>query len=195
MQATALVLMTLGSFIAALNWLYLFLTWYTGRFHSTIPLLGGFSLCMGMLLLPATRPWAWTAMLLDYSMIVFLFVLPRIVNELWSTSQVNLLEEYIGQLGIKTIHLRLFRKNIFILKQRIRRGHGKYCFMELSRVGEWEREGDRLLLRLNEGSAVLESSPGIASESLRLARDFAGHEGSELSLAGIDLKLTYKRTA
>jgi hypothetical protein len=57
-QAIALTLMALGGLFAALNWLYLYLTWYTGRFHSSIPLIGGVLLCVGMLLIPATRPYA-----------------------------------------------------------------------------------------------------------------------------------------
>jgi hypothetical protein len=193
LQTIALVLMTLGGLIAAMNWLSIFQSWRTGRFHSAIPLIGGLFLCVGMLLLPSTRPYAWAALPLDYGTIITVFALPYLVYMFWSVSRFNLLEEYTGQLGIQTVHLRLFRRSIFILEQHIQRERGEYGIMQQSLVGEWEREGDRLMLRLKEGTAVLESSPGLTSESLRPTQNFPSHEGTELSLAGIDLHLKYKR--
>ena len=183
-QAIALTLMALGGLFAALNWLYLYLTWYTGRFHSSIPLIGGVLLCVGMLLIPATRPYAWAAVLLDFGTITFVFGLPYLVGEFWSTNRFNLLQEYTGRLGIKTVHLRLFRKHIFTLKQNFQRECG---LASVGTIGEWKQEMSHLLLRMGAESAVFELSSDGDSELLRQMRGFPSYEGTELSLAGMEL--------
>jgi hypothetical protein len=187
----ALTLMVLGGLIAAFNWLYVYLTLYTGRFHSSVPLIGGVLLCVGMLLLPVTRPYPWAAVLLDFGTIGSVLALPHLVRDSWNTSRFNLLEEYTRRFGIKTVQLRLFRKRIFTIEQSIRRGeHG---LAGAGSSGEWEREGDRLILRLDGESAVFEPSSGIGSDSLRQRLGFSRYEGTDFSLAGIDLRLKYKR--
>lgn len=193
LQSLAVGLMALGGFVAALNWLYLFQTWYTGRFHSPIPLIGGLFLCVGMLLLSATRPYAWTVVFIDYGTAVSLLGLPYLVGELWRNSRFNLLEEYTGQLDNKTVHLRLFRRGVFTLNQHFRREPGGYGGLGIGTIGEWERERGKLLLRRGEQSAVLESSLDGESASLRLTNDFADYEGREWSLAGIVLRRTYRK--
>src|SRR5579884_1002293 len=144
LQSLALGLMGLGGFVAALNWFSLFQSWYTGRFHSAIPLIGGLFLCMGMLLLPATRPYAWAAVFLDYGTAICLLVPPYLVRELWRMSRFNLLEEYTGQLSNKIVHLRLFRRGIFTLNQQFRRGREEPGSVSARTTGGWEREGGRL---------------------------------------------------
>jgi hypothetical protein len=190
LQTIALVLMTLGGLIAAMNWLSIFQSWRTGRFHSAIPLIGGLFLCVGMLLLPSTRPYAWAALPLDYGTIITVFALPYLVYMFWSVSRFNLLEEYTGQLGIQTVHLRLFRRSIFTIEQHF---HREYGMTSVETTGEWEREQGRLLLRRGGQSAVLVSSLDVEPESLRLTNGFPDHEGTELSLADIELRLIYKR--
>jgi hypothetical protein len=190
LQVIALVLMTLGGLIAAMNWLTIFQSWRTGRFCSAIPLIGGLFLGVGMLLLPSTRPYAWAAAPLDYGTVITVLSLPYIVYMFWSVSRFNLLEEYTGQLGIQTVHLRLFRRRIFTIEQHF---HREYGMTSVGTTGEWEREQGRLLLRRGGQSAVLVSSLDGEPESLRLTNGFPDREGTELSLADIELRLIYKR--
>ena len=189
----AVGLMALGGLVSLLNWLTLLQTWRTGRFCSPVPLLGTLSLAAGMLLYPATRPYAWVAVPADYGTLTLLFALPYLAGELWSTSRFNLLEEYAGTRGARTVRLRLFRRGVFTLEQRIRRQPGECGLLRLGTIGTWQRDGGRLLLRMGEQSAVFEAPPARA-ETLRQTAGFPGYEESaELSLGGIDLLLEYRR--
>ena len=194
LQVIALVLMSLGGFIAVANWLSIYLSWYTGRFHSPIPVIGGLFLFVGMFLLPAMRLWSWTAVLLDYGTMGLLIASPYIIADLWSTSRFNLLEEYIGRNGNKTVHLRLFRKGIFALEVSIQLDRNEVGVTGAGTTGTWKRESGRLLLQRDGESAVLERSPGIASESLEQVIGFPAHKGTELSLAGAQLHLKFRRS-
>ena len=186
--------MGLGGLIALMNWLSIYQTWRTGRFCSPIPLIGGAFLAGGMLLLPGTRPYTWTAVILDYGTLVVLIALPWIVGEFWRTSRYNLLEEYVADHGIKTVYLRLFRKGVFTIEQHFRRQTGESGLISAGTIGEWKRERDRLMLRLDGQSAEFESLPGIESEGLRQVVGFPDYESNgDLALAGIELRIRYKR--
>jgi hypothetical protein len=137
-----------------------------------------------MLLMPATRPFAWAGVLLDPGTFLFVRALPRIASELWSTSRFNLLQEYTGRLGIKTVHLRLFRKHIFTLEQNFQREYG---LASIGRIGEWKQEINHILLHMGAESAVFELSSDGDSELLRQLHGFPSYEGTELSLAGMEL--------
>jgi hypothetical protein len=65
---------------------------------------------------------------------------------------------------------------------------------QLGTIGKWEREGDRLVLRLDGQSAEFETLPTLEPRGLRQVVGFSGFENSEeLSLAGIELRLRYGR--
>jgi hypothetical protein len=49
----------LGAAFSLLNWVYVYLSWRTGRSHSLIPLIGGVCLLIGALLVPSLHPFAW----------------------------------------------------------------------------------------------------------------------------------------
>src|ERR1700682_682609 len=110
LQKLAITLIALGSTFTLFNWLMLYLTWRTGRFHSPIALLGGFPLALGLLWFPATRVFSSAPLILDWGSLTLLLALPCIVNELWSTNRFNLLEEYEGHRDGRTARLRLFRR-------------------------------------------------------------------------------------
>ncbi len=109
-ETTAGLLLALGCWLSLLNWSALFLSWWSGKFHSAIPLVGGFCLGAGALLLPALRPYAWVAVFLDWGTLVVVVSLPWLVREVWATCGFNLMEEYIGVKGRTTVRLRLFRR-------------------------------------------------------------------------------------
>ncbi len=196
LQGFATGLMTLGGLVALLNWLALFQTWRTGRFCSGIPLFGGLFLGVGMLLLPTLRPFAWLALVLDFSgtLMFLLFGLPVVVIEVWKTSRFNLLEEYAGQLGKKCVQLRLFRKGVFTLKRQFHRKPGELGLMGVSAIGTWEREGSRIMLSLYGNPVIFEVLPDTEHEAIRLQSGVCGYDNSELSLAGMELRLKTRRT-
>jgi hypothetical protein len=149
-----------------------------------------------MLLIPTTRPYAWAAVLVDYGTLTLLLALPRIIAETWSTSRYNLVEEYIGDRGIKTVHLRLFRKGVFAIEQRFRRQAGDFGLIEGGTIGKWERKGDRLTLCRDGQSVEFETVTTIEIEGLQQLVGFADYEGNaDLSLADIVLRMRCRRAA
>ncbi len=66
---------------------------------SIIPLVGGFCLGTGALLLPSLRPYAWAAVLPDWGTLVVVVSHSWLVREVWATCWFNLMEEYIGVKG------------------------------------------------------------------------------------------------
>jgi len=195
-ERAAIVLLVLGGLISLANWLALYQTHRTGRSHSTVPLLGAALLGAGMWLLPRTRPYAWIAVFLDRGTLVLFLALPRLADEVWSTSRFNLLKEYVGQRGIKTVYLRLFRKGVFTLKQRFQRPRGEGGIIQTSSKGKWRRDGNRLILELGSESAVFEALPSMGREALQQSAGFPRYEShDELSLGGMSLTVRQRRTA
>jgi hypothetical protein len=189
-------LVGLGGVVALLNWLSLYQTWRSGRLCSAIPLIGGLFLAGGLLLLPATRPFAWLAVILDYGTIVFFLGLPGFVGEVWSTSRFNLRAEYVGRRGNKTVWLRLFRGGVFTLEQQFARARGECGLMRAGTIGTWRREEDRLVLSLNGGdSAIFEPPAGRSEEAIVQGSGFRNYGDGELSLAGVELRLKFRRGA
>jgi hypothetical protein len=192
----AVLLLSLGGLFALLNWLALFQTWRTGRFCSGIPLIGTACLGAGALLLPSTRPYAWAVLLLDFSALLFLVAIPHIAKEAYETSRFNLLEEYVGERGNKTVCLRLFRKNIFTLRQDFRRTSDEDGVVQLSTIGRWDREEQRLKLRFGEDCALFEAQSEGGSEIWRQVSGFWAYEREpERSLQAIDMRLTQRRAS
>lgn len=127
----------------------------TGRFRSTVPIVGAGFLAGGFFLIPATRPVAWVGFFLDPGTWDLLLALPKVFGEMWSTSRFNLLEEYGGQRERVTATLRLFRGGVFTLVQRIARGPEEPGVTGAGSLGRWRREGERLMLETTEGMTVV----------------------------------------
>jgi hypothetical protein len=188
-HVAALALMTVGSLLAVVNWFTLYQTWRSGRFCSAIPLFGAFLLGAGMLLLPSTRPFAWLAAILDYGTLILIVSLPRLVNEFWKTSRFNLLEEFRGERGNKTVRLRLFRNGVFTLEQHFIRPPGECGLTGASTCGTWAREQGLLVLSQGGDSSVFESVSGTNCQAICQTTGFRADDNGELSLADVKLKL------
>lgn len=190
----AVVLMGFGGLIALANWLSLYQSYRTGRSCSPIPFVGAIFLGSGMLILPETRPFAWVALILDFSTLFFLIAVPKLITQLLATSRFNLLEEYVGEQGNKSVQLRLFRKNISVIKQSIRRNPGDFGMMELSMVGTWKWDGNRLHVSMGETFGTFELLAGRSPEAIVQISGFQCYEDDELSLSGIELVLRSRKT-
>ena len=171
------------------------------RTPSVVPFIGGMLGYVGLRAssVEVISNYAWLALLLDvgcgpYLVLAVTFLLP----EIWSTSRFNLLREYLGQQGIKTVYLRLFRRGIFTIQLHFQRPPGELGLTQRGAVGKWHRHGGRLTLQRDaEGeSAVFEVVPGAPWETLRQFVGFPSWENShESSLASIDFVLTNRRGA
>lgn len=108
MQIIATTLIVLGGLLCFANWMSVLQSILTKKFHSAVPFFGAGLLGSGMLLLPATRHWAWLAILLDYGTLAFIIALPHLIRESWNTSQFNLLHDYSGKIENKSVRLCYF---------------------------------------------------------------------------------------
>ncbi len=192
----AAVLMTLGGLLALANWWSVIWSNVTKRFHSAVPFVGAALLGAGMLMLPTTRAYTWTALILDYGTLAFLLASPRLIREVWSTSHINLICEYLGEKGMKTVHLRLFRRGIFTIRLRLDRPPGECGLTSTGTIGTWQREGARLELHTERESAVFDVIRDRPTEVLRQSAGFTTWESShELSLANIEFVTKEKHAA
>jgi hypothetical protein len=184
----------LGAFFSLMNWAYLLAALRSGRFHSPIPLVGAICLGFGALLLPVFRWYAWAAVLLDIGTLAFLVALPRIAQELWATSRFNLLEEFVGQRGVTTVRLNLFRRGVFTLNWDRKRSPGEFGLIGMGNVGIWGKEMDMLVLRIGDARAVFRLLPETSKEGWSQLVGFPHcEENPELSLEGLELILRVRR--
>jgi hypothetical protein len=189
----AMAALGLGAFFVFINWACLIAHWSTGRNHSMVPLVGAGFVGVGALLLPALRPYAWAALFVDIGTLATIPFLPRALCEIWSTSRFNLLEEYVGSRDATTVHMRLFRKNIFTIWWDIRLLPGEIGLCGKGTIGNWERESDVVLvLRMGEECAMFRRLVDSSKKAWVMSRGFE-KEPPELSLAGLEFVLRWKR--
>ncbi len=161
--AAALIL--LGALVCGLNAWSVITSRRTGRFHSAVPLVGALFLGAGLFVLPATRPFCWAAVLVDYGTLELLRAVPRLVRELRATSARNLQHEFRAADGPVTVSVRLYRGRVFVLRLEIPRPPGEPGLTGRGATGTWHRDGDRLILVDSRESTPLQLAPDPASAS------------------------------
>ena len=166
----------------------------TKKFHSAVPFFGAGLLGSGMLLLPATRHWAWSAILLDYGTLALIIASPQFVRDFWNTSRFNLLYDYSGISENKSVQLCLFRRGIFTVRIKIQRPAGQCGLVGTCTVGSWRVENEKLKLEIHGGDCAEFSTFKIMdSEFLQQEKGFARFEkNQETSLAGMKFALNSK---
>jgi len=102
--------------LVLVNALSFYRTHVKKKFTSSIPLVGGLFGVVGFLQIPQLRKWCWVAVLADYGSIVFLLALPKVAKELWQTSSINLVDEFVGSDGRKEVKIRLYKAGVFVIK-------------------------------------------------------------------------------
>ena len=196
MFSIAIILISLGGLLSFTNWWSVYWSYRTKRFHSAVPFFGAALLGVGMSLIPTIRPYAWSALILDYGTLAFLLASPRLIREFWNTSRFNLLCEYLGQAGMKTVHLRLFKRGIFTVRLELHRPPGECGLVGTGTIGTWKRDGTQLTLSTGKETAAFNTIQNSSAETLRQSEGFPSWEKSnELSLASIDFIQTTKRLA
>lgn len=148
------ILILAGALFIFVNWLALFETWRTGRFHSGIPLLGAVFLSAGTLMLEATRPYAWFAFL-DIGTLLLVFALPMILADVWR-NRFGLVEQLRGKEGNQFVVVRLLEKNHCVIEQSIQ-DSAQRTILHRSLVGTWHRDQGRMNLNVGQKIAVLET--------------------------------------
>ena len=183
-----LVLLGLGAAFALVNWVGVYLSWRTGRFHSLIPLLGGVCLLVGALLVPSLRPFAWVAVFADAGTIVVFLSAPAFLWEAWRTCPLNLLGEFAAVSGKTTIRLRHFRRGVFTIHWQIVRLPGEYGLISKGRIGSWQQQDASLVLRDGTDRATFQRPRGGTSDGWLCVADFTGTETTpDLALSGVTL--------
>ncbi len=139
---------------------------------SVVPLIGGILGYVGLSASPveAISSWAWLALLLDVGCGPYLLLaLTSVLPELWSTSRFNLLRQYLGHQGSRTVQLRLYRRGIFTIRQHFQRPPGEPGLIECGTIGRWHQVGSRLTLQRDaeSESAVFDVVPGAQVETLQ----------------------------
>src|SRR5262245_50700968 len=112
MVPVAYALIVFGGLMCLLNWGTLVASLRSKRFVSAVPLVGALPLGAGLALLPASRPYAWLALVADYGTLVLIISLPRIAHEFWSTSRINLMHRFTTAGKDRSITIKLFRRQI-----------------------------------------------------------------------------------
>jgi len=188
-QIIATTLIVLGGLLCFANWMSVLQSILTKKFHSAVPFFGAGLLGSGMLLLPATRHWAWLAILLDYGTLAFIIALPHLIRESWNTSQFNLLHDYSGKIENKSVRLCLFRRGIFTIRITIQRPVGQSGLTGTGTIGTWSITDEKLKLEIHGGDfALFNVSKMSDSEFLQQENRFPRFEKDrETSLAGIKL--------
>jgi hypothetical protein len=196
LNAFAIILISVGGLISFANWFSVIQSYRTKRFHSAVPLFGAVFLGAGMLASPATRAYALLAIIADYGTLALLLASPRLIREAWNTSNHNLVYEYLGQAGMKTVRLRLFRRGIFTIRLELHRPPGETGLVSTGTVGSWKREGANLFLSTEREKASFEIKLKDSTEALRQLSGFESWEKqNELSLASIDFLQVKNRVA
>ena len=184
------VFITLGTLVSLLNWLYVIQSARTGRFISSIPLLGAAFLATGALLIPGLRWYAWLAIPLDWGTLALVLDMPQIIREEWQTCSWNLLEEYVGRRGDTVVRLRLFRRGHLLIHWAVQRPAGTYGLTGMVRVGTWGREAESLVLRLGECHATFQPlHQGVKKDWLQSTGDLGCESDPLFSLDAMEFVL------
>lgn len=178
----AAALIGFGCFIVALNLWTLFQNLEGKRYRSPIPFLGAAFLGAGMFILPATRWYFWSALLLDFGTPM---VLLGLITEMWRGRRI-LVHEYVGETATKRVCLRLYRRGIFSIEWQLPEPW-KAGPSVGSDTNGWQREGPRLTLSRATESAIFDLVPDATRETFRQSVGFPSLESREdTSLAKID---------
>lgn len=152
-----------GFLLSIANWFTLWTSHHRNRHASPVPLLGALSLGYGLFSFPFTAPFYWIALIVDYGTLSLLIALPRLAQELWETSSINLLHKFTTKDATRKIVIQLFRGKKAIIK--IQFSPSQPCndygalISSLGFLGNWTQEEDRFVIMSYAENRSLELIP------------------------------------
>lgn len=164
----AVTFLLIGGLVCAANAWWAFQVAFHGSRASAVPVLGAAFLGLGLLLLPATRPWCWAAVLVDAGTLQLLRALPAIVRQHRRTRRAQLLADYAAADSNRIVSLRLYRTGAFVLCLERTLPPGATGLNRRSDTGTWRRDGAELHLRTDTDSGVFIATATPAGETLRV---------------------------
>lgn len=193
---TVALLIGIFGLLAFLNLSCFVSTYVTGKYSSTVPLIGGLSGCIGFLLLPKLRAYAVLPLILDVGTAILLLAAPKICRELWQTSRFNLLKEYVGRKsGQKNVTIKLFKRGILIVEQsfvgnKIYRADN-VSLVHMSNLGKWAERECKLEFQIAGKKALFAIAGSKKLEKILQLEGFDFYEKDEAtSLKNIEFTLT-----
>jgi hypothetical protein len=152
------------------------------RQPSFIPFPGVAGMVAVLLCFPNWRPFFWIPLVIDPSCLVFIYVSPKLVREIWDHSNINLVARYTAQVSDRRKAILSFYRKDFIIKHEIYRPPGEYGLIGSSDIGTWQdtpnnmvlfMEANRLVfnkdngdLHLAEGSVLYADNPDLLLENV-----------------------------
>ena len=110
----AVIAIVLGAILCAGNWYACYESYKSKRFVSSIPFFGAILLGIGCCYFPATRPFAWLSIIVDYGTLTIVLSLPHTVRNEWSTGNMNLVYWFSSTDQGRNVDIKLFKRGIFI---------------------------------------------------------------------------------
>jgi hypothetical protein len=173
LKILASIALLCGGYVSLGNWWMLYAWKKSGKSGSTVPIVGGLLLFLGLCGFDATRPYAWFGFCVDFGTFVFLYSLPFLIREAWRSSRFNLLHRFESNDGVLRVSVRLFRGSRAWIEYEYRQPVPCDEYVELAGggglVGVWRENGAGFLLDKYAGA-----------RTLRIRRTRRGYLTSEL---------------
>jgi hypothetical protein len=149
MTPAAIILISIGVLLSALNWSCLLSSWRGRRHVSPVFPAPSLLTAIGLALLARTRPYWWLGLLTDWTVFSLLAALPRLVAEIWHTSSFTRQQLLEAQDGPSRFTLSLHRGGRFLLRAAFEppvpsNEHGA-LIASFGEVGRWEETADGAL--------------------------------------------------
>lgn len=182
---SAIAFIVLWFLFVLVNALSFYRTHVKKKFTSSIPLVGGLFGLVGFIQIPQLRKWCWIALLVDYGSVDLLLALPKVVRELWQTSSINLVNEFVGRDGGKEVKITLYKAGVFVIKHNFTRRKDEPGLLRSSEIGSWREADGAIILTLQSEPVPLRQH----EESWKVDCSFSHYgNNTDLEIQHIDFK-------
>ncbi len=143
MQYLGIILLGFSVYVIIGNWVFLYKSSKTKRYHSPVPLVGPVAFVFGVFLIGYSGLW-WIGFIVDYGTIIAFISLPVLFNEYFKTSKYNLVKQFNAMNSGSKYELLLFKKDIFVVRLYLERDkcirHSKPLPTRMSFEGIWSNK-------------------------------------------------------
>jgi hypothetical protein len=181
----ALAFIFLWTLIVLVNSLSFYSTHVKKQSKSPVMLVGGVFGLVGFGLVPSLRKWCWLAVLLDYGSVTFILALPKFIKELWQTSHIRLIDEFVGEEGARRVSIRLFKGGVLIVKHKISRKKDELGLIGSSDIGSWQEADGEMALTLRNDTIRMRQDGNV----WKVDRSFTHHaKNPDLGIDDLDFR-------